>query len=169
MTRRGGASWTVTAVAILALLLTRSPAAHASDRATAERVLHMIYNNALYESEVDRLMREADHTPVFGGAGSPASARAKDRALTRDAMLLQRGAVLRDASERVAALATDAQLALLVQAAQQPDGPLNPVALDPAVAAVKRGFVEAIWNHIARYALSNANLLCRQGERSFCP
>jgi len=77
--------------------------------------------------------------------------------------------VLRDASQRVADYATDAQLALLVKATERPDGPVDDAALTPAVTAVKRGFVEAVWDHMARYARSNASVLCRQGERSFCP
>jgi hypothetical protein len=153
----------------LGLAMALHGAAQAADRATAERVLHIIYNSALYDSEVDRIMAEADHKSVFGGAGSAASARAKDRAMTRDAMLLQRDAVLRDASERVAALASDQDLAALVEATQKPDAPIDQSALAPAVTAVKRGFVEAAWDHMARYARSNSFILCRQGERSFCP
>jgi hypothetical protein len=143
--------------------------AQAADRATAERVLHIIYSSSLYDSEVDRIMAEADHKSVFGGPGSAPSARAKDRAMTRDAMLLQRDAVLRDASERVAGLASDKELAALVEATQKPDAPIDQGALGPAVIAVKRGFVEAAWDHMARYARSNSFILCRQGERSFCP
>jgi ketopantoate reductase len=106
---------------------------------------------------------------VFGGAGSAPSARAKDRAMTRDAMLKQRDAVLRDASERVAALASDKDFAVLLEATEKPDAPIDQGALDPAVIAVKRGFVEAVWDHMTRYARSNSFILCRQGERSFCP
>jgi hypothetical protein len=163
MARRGAAAFGLILAASLPAL------AHAADRATAERVLHIIYSDSLYDSEIDRIMAEADHKSVFGGVGSAASARAKDRAMTRDAMLLQRDAVLRDASERVAALASDQDLAVLVEATQKPDAPIDQGALAPAVIAVKRGFVEAAWDHVARYARSNSFILCRQGERSFCP
>lgn len=158
------------AAAAFGLMLAVLPAAaRGADRATAERILHIIYNTSLYDSEVDRIMAEADHKSVFGGAGSAASARAKDRAMTRDAMLQQRDAVLRDASERVAALTSDKDLAVLVEATQTPDAPIDEGALAPAVTALKRGFVEAAWDHMARYARSNSFILCRQGERSFCP
>jgi hypothetical protein len=153
----------------LALAFLVQAPAHAADRATAERVLHIIYSSSLYDSEVDRLMAEADQKSVFGGAGSAPSARAKDRSMTRDAMLLQRDAVLRDASERVAGLVKDEDLNALVHAADHPDEPLDQAALGPAVIAVKRGFVEAVWEHMARYARSNSFILCRQGERTFCP
>jgi hypothetical protein len=151
------------------ILLASATAAHAADRAAAERLLHTIYGDALYQSELDRIMAEADHKSVFGGAGSAPSARAKDRAMTRDAMLLQREAVLRDASERIAAETKDKDLDPLVQATNHPDAAVDENALAPAVVAVKRGFVEAMWEHLARYARSNSFILCRQGERSFCP
>jgi hypothetical protein len=157
------------ACALVLLLAALHGPAQAADRATAERVLLMIYNTGLYDSEIDRIMAEGDHKSVFGGAGAAPSARAKDRAMTRDAMLLQRDAVLRDASERVAAYASDKELAVLVQAADKPADTLDEGALAPAVAAVKRGFTEAAWDHMARYARSNSFILCRQGERSFCP
>jgi hypothetical protein len=157
------------AALVMAVIAATALPVRAADHAEAERVLQLIYGSALYQSEVDRLLLEADHKAVFGGAGSAPSARAKDRALTRQALLLQRDAVLRDASQRVADYATDAQLALLVKATERPDGPVDDAALTPAVTAVKRGFVEAVWDHMARYARSNASVLCRQGERSFCP
>ena len=156
-------------VAPLVLLLALPAAAHAADRATAERVLHIIYGDALYQSEVDRIMAEAATKSVFGGAGAAPSARAKDRAMTRDAMMLQRDAVLRDASERVAELVSDKELEPLAHAAEKPNDPVDQDALGPAVIAVKRGFVEAAWEHVSRYARSNSFILCRQGERSFCP
>jgi hypothetical protein len=150
------------------LLLLAAPA-RAADRATAERVLHIIYSDALYQSEVDKIMAEAATKSVFGGAGSALSARAKDRAMTRDAMILQRDAVLRDASERVAGLISDKVLQPLAHAAEQPDDPVDEATLGPAVIAVKRGFAEAAWDHVSRYARSNSFILCRLGERSFCP
>lgn len=157
------------AAAGLILAATLCMPARAADRATAERVLHIIYNESLYDAEVDRIMAEGDHKAVFGGSGSAPSARAKDRAMTRATLLLQRDAVLRDASERVAALASDEDLAVLMIATQKPDDPIDQEVLAPAVSAVKKGFLEAAWDHMARYARSNSFILCRQGERSFCP
>jgi hypothetical protein len=158
----------VSRIAPAVLLLLAAPA-QAADRATAERVLHIIYGDALYQSEVDKIMAEAATKSVFGGAGSAASARAEDRAMTRDAMMLQRDAVLRDASQRVADLLSDKDLEPLAHAAEKPDDPVDQASLGPAVIAVKRGFVEAAWDHVSRYARSNSFILCRQGERSFCP
>ena len=153
----------------LLLLLLAPAVAQAADRATAERVLHIIYGDALYQSEIDKIIAEAATKSVFGGAGSAPSARAKDRAMTRDAMMLQRDAVLRDASERVAGYVSDKDMEPLAHAAEHPDDPMDQAALSPAVTAVKRGFVEAAWEHVSRYARSNSFILCRQGERSFCP
>jgi hypothetical protein len=158
------------AAAVFGLMLSALPAAGwAADRASAERVLHIIYNESVYDSEIDRLLAEADHKAVFGGAGTAPSARAKDRAMTREALLKHRDAVLRDASERVAELASDGDFAVLLEAAENQSAPIDQGALAPAVSAVKRGFIEAVWDHMARYARSNSFILCREGERSFCP
>ncbi len=128
----------------------------------------MVYDIGLYQSEVDRIMQQADGRGVFGGRGSTPLSRARDRAMTRASMMAQRDAVLRVAADNVAARATDPQLQELLRLSATPDANVDKGLIDGAVTAVKAGFEAAVWDQMARTARGNAEFPCTKEQRSRC-
>ena len=88
--------------------------------------------------------------------------------LTRASMMAQRDAVLRLATQNVAARATDPQLSELQRMAASPSANLDQHLVDGAVTAVKAGFEAAMWDQMARTARGNAEFPCTKEQRSRC-
>jgi hypothetical protein len=147
------------AAALLVLLLASLPA-RAADVGRAHQVVTMIYDISLYDSELDRIMDQADSRGVYGGAGSTPFSRARDKSLTHVTMLSQREAVLSLATQKLAARATDQQLGAIK--------PLDQSQLDAAVTNVKASFEEAMWDQLARTARGNTMFPCTKDQRSRC-
>ena len=154
-------------VMIAAVLLGAVPA-RAADLDRAHQVVVMVYDIGLYNSELDRVMNEADSKGVYGGRGSTPTTRARDKSLTRATMLSQRDAVLSATTTRLAARATDAQLNDLLQMAATGSEPANHAELDAAVGAVKASFSEALWDQLARTARGNTMFPCTNNEKNRC-
>ncbi len=154
--------------AALALALFAAVPAWAADADRAHRVLVMVYDIGLYNSELDRVMNEADSKGVYGGAGSTASTRMRDKSMTRATMVAQREAVLSAATTRLAARATDAQLNALLQMAANGADPADHGQLDAAVGNVKASFEEALWDQVARTARGNTMFPCTKDARNRC-
>jgi hypothetical protein len=154
------------AAALLALLLASLPA-RAADVGRAHQVVTMIYDISLYDSELDRIMDQADSRGVYGGAGSTPFSRARDKSLTHVTMLSQREAVLSLATQKLAARATDQQLGALIDLAGGIK-PLDQSQLDAAVTNVKASFEEAMWDQLARTARGNTMFPCTKDQRSRC-
>ena len=153
--------------ALLLVLLAALPA-RASDVNSAHRVLTMIYDISLYDSELDRIMDQADSRGVYGGAGSSLFSRARDKSLTHATMLAQREAVLSLATQKLAARATDEQLAALLSMAAGGAPPADHSQLDAAVSNVKASFEDAMWDQLARTARGNTMFPCTKDQRSRC-
>ena len=149
-----------------AFLLLAMPA-WAADAGRAHQVLVMIYDIGLYNSELDRIMDEADSKGIYGGAGSTPITRARDKSMTRATMLAQRDAVLSGATTRLAARATDEQLNTLLQMASGAD-PADRRQLDAAVGNVKASFAESMWDQLARTARGNTMFPCTKDARNRC-
>ena len=142
--------------------------AHAADPDQAHRVIVMVYDIGLYETELNRIMDEADTRGIYGGPGSTAAARARDKAATRTTMLAQRNAVLSNATLRLAARATDEQLRAILQMAATNTTPTDHSQLDAAVVGTKASFEAAMWDQLARTARGNATALCTKTSRDRC-
>ena len=151
---------------LLAGALLATPAA-AADVAQSRQVVDLVYDVGLYNSEVDRVMKEAEGRGVFGGRGSTPATRAKDRELTRASMLGQREAVLRATIDAVAARASDLELRELMRVAEG-GTPVNQPMVDSAVATVKSSFNDALWQQLSQVARGNAEFPCLKGNRSAC-
>ncbi len=113
-------------------------------------------------------MAEAVTKGVYGGTGSTAASRARDRSMTRTTMLAQREAVLNAATIRVAAKASDPQLDALLRMAASGGNPADRPLVDSAVTLVKAGFEEALWDQLARTARGNAEFPCTNNQRNRC-
>ena len=153
--------------AALLLALVAAWPAWAADPGRAHQVIVMVYDIGLYTSELDRVMNEADSKGVYGGAGSTAAARMRDKSMTHATMVAQRDAVLSAATIRLAARATDAQLDALVQMAAGA-GPVDRSQVDAAVGNVKASFAEALWDQVARTARGNSMFPCTKDARNRC-
>ena len=153
--------------ALLLALLAALPA-HAADLNRAHQVVAMIYDFSLYDSELDRIMNQADSHGVYGGAGSTPFSRARDKSLTHATMLAQREAVLSLTTQKLAARATDEQLAALLGMAAGNAAPADHGQLDAAVSNVKASFEEAMWDQLARTARGNTMFPCTKDQRSRC-
>ena len=153
--------------ALMLLLLAAVPA-RAADLARAHQVILMVYDIGLYNSELDRIMNEADGKGVYGGAGSTATTRARDKTMTRATMLAQRDAVLSAATTRLAARATDEQLNSLLDLAATGADPADRTQLDAAVGNVKASFSESMWDQLARTARGNSMFPCTKDARNRC-
>ncbi len=152
--------------ALLVLLLAALPA-RAADVERARQVVSMVYDIGLYNSELDRIMDQADSRGVYGGAGSTPFSRARDKSLTHATMLSQREAVLSLATQKLAARATDQQLGALISLAGGVQ-PSDQGQLDAAVSNVKASFEEAMWDQLARTARGNTMFPCTKDQRSRC-
>ncbi len=139
---------------------------HAADFDQSRQVVLMIYDVGLYDSELDRVMHEADTKGIYAG-GTPA-ARARNRAATAALMLHQRDAVLNEAIGKVADRATDPELNELLRMASTGIPTANPKLLDAAVAVVKSSFEDALWDQLARTARGAGEFPCTQQQRSHC-
>ena len=155
-------------LAALLLLLFAAIPAHAADANRAHQVVVMIYDIGLYNSELDRVMDEADSRGVYGGKSSTPLTRARDKSMTRETMLAQREAVLNAATQRLASRASDQQLGVLLQMAATGATPSNHADLDAAVVAVKASFEEALWDQLARTARGNTMFPCTNNEKNRC-
>ena len=149
-------------------LLALTPAARAATPERAHRVLAMVYDIGLYQTELDRIMDQAASRGIYGGAGSSPASRARDRTMTRSTMIGQREAVLNAATIRVAAKASDPQLDVLLSMSNGGTGAANPALVDSAVAVVKAGFEDALWDQLARTARGNAEFPCTKDARNRC-
>ncbi len=148
----------------LALLPATVRAANVAD---ARQVVTIVYDMGQYTAELDRALHEADTRGVFGGRGSTAAGRSKDRDLTRASMLAQRESVLRATVDALAAKASDQQLRELLRVAG--GGAVTDKGLvDSAVAATKASFNDALWAQMTRVARGNAEFPCQRGDRSHC-
>ena len=154
-------------MALLLLVLLAALPARAADVNSAHRVVSMIYDISLYDSELDRIMDQADSRGVYGGAGSTPFTRSRDKSLTHATMLAQRDAVLSLATQKLAARATDGQLAALLGMAAG-GGPVDHAQVDVAVSNVKASFEEAMWDQLARTARGNTMFPCTKDQRSRC-
>ncbi len=153
-------------MALLGVLLSLSAQAAGLDR--AHRVIVMVYDIGLYNSELDRIMAQGDTRGIYGGAGSSATSRARDKSLTRATMLAQREAVLSAATTRLAARANDDQLNGLLTMAATGAEPADHAQIDAAVTAVKASFEEAMWDQLARTARGNSMFPCTNNEKNRC-
>jgi hypothetical protein len=149
------------------LLLVAALPARAADVGRAHQVISMIYDISLYNSELDRIMDQADTRGVYGGAGSTAFSRAHDKSLTHATMMSQRDAVLSLATQKLAGRATDQQLSALIDLAGGTQ-PANQSQIDAAVSNVKASFEEALWDQLARSARGNTMFPCTKDQRSRC-
>lgn len=156
--------WLLAAACLTASLAT----ARAATIERAHQVVAMVYDISLYDSELDRIMTEADTKGIYGGPGSTATSRSRDKALTHATMLAQREAVLSVATTKLAARASDAQLNTLLQMAQTGAEPSDKGQLDTAVSSVKASFEEAMWDQLARTARGNSMFPCSKEQRSRC-
>ena len=154
------------AVALLAFLTTLP--AQAADLGRAHQVVVMIYDIGLYNTELDRIMTEADSKGIYGGAGSTPTTRARDKSMTHATMLAQREAVLSVATTKLAARATDDQLNTLLQMAASGTEPADRGQLNAAVGNVKASFEEAMWDQLARTARGNSMFPCTKDARNRC-
>ena len=141
---------------------------HAASIDRARQVITMVYDFSLYDSELDRIMDEADTRGVYGGAGSTQAGRARDKSLTHATMLAQRAAVLDLATAKLAASASDEQLGELQHLAATGVEPSDRTQLDAAVGKVKASFVEAMWDQLARIARGNSMFPCTKDARRNC-
>jgi hypothetical protein len=146
---------------LLALMLA-SPV-YAATLERARQVVLMVYDIGLYTSELDRIMAEADTRGMFSSAN-----RARDHAVARSSMLAQRQAVLGVATANVAARATDPQLDALLAMAGSSGPPANQALVDSAVAVVKVGFEQAVWDQLARTTRGGREFPCTKDQRSHC-
>ncbi len=153
---------------VIAVLLAAASPGRAAQPDKAHRVLAMIYDIGLYQTELDRIMAEADSRGVYGGAGSTPASRMRDRSATRVSMLAQREAVLNAATQLVAARTSDAQLAALLTMASSPDAAVDRPLVEGAVSAVKAGFEQAVWDQLSRTARGNAEFPCTNNARNRC-
>jgi hypothetical protein len=112
-------------------------------------------------------MKEAEGRGVFGGRGSTAATRAKDRELTRASMLGQRDAVLRATTDAVAARANDLELRELMRVADGETG-VDQSLVNAAVTTVKSSFNDALWQQLSQVARGNAEFPCLKGNRGQC-
>ncbi len=142
--------------------------AHAADPDRAHQVVVMVYDIGLYETELARIMDQADTKGIYGGPGSTPILRARDKSLTRTTMLAQRQAVLNNATLRLAARATDAQLVALLQMAASNTTPADHTQIDAAVTNTKASFEEAMWDQLARTARGNSMFLCTKDAKNRC-
>ena len=154
--------------AILLMLFAASLPARAADASHAHQVVVMIYDVGLYNSELDRVMNEADSRGIYGASSSTPTSRARDKSMTHATMLAQREAVLNAATIRLAARASDQQLALLQQMAATGAEPANHADLDAAVSVVKASFSEALWDQLSRTARGNTMFPCTNNEKNRC-
>ena len=152
----------------LALMLFAAAPAWAADVGRAHQVIVMVYDIGLYNSELDRIMNEADSKGIYGGAGSTATTRARDKTMTHATMLAQRDAVLSAATTRLAARATDEQLNSLLDLAATGAEPADRTQLDAAVGNVKASFAESMWDQLARTARGNSMFPCTKDARNRC-
>ena len=151
---------------IVAALLTAP--VHAADVARARQVVLMVYDVGLYTAELDRIMEQAASRGVYGGAGSTAAGRARDRTLTRGTMLAQRDAVLNATISKVAARATNEQLNQLLRMAASDTAQVDRGIIDSTVGIVKGSFEEAAWDQLSRTARGNAEFPCTKDQQSRC-
>lgn len=151
---------------LAALLLLAALPAHAADAGRARQIVLMVYDVSLYTSELDRVMDQAASRGVYGGAGSTAAGRARDRTMTRQTMLAQRDAVLAATTARVAARATDPQIDSLLHMAAGQDA--DPALVQPTVTIVKSSFEESLWDQLARTARGNSEFPCTKEQKSRC-
>ncbi len=154
--------------AALALAVIAALPVRAADINRAHQVVEMIYDISLYNSELDRIMDEADSRGVYGGAGSTPTSRARDKALTHSTMLAQREAVLSITTTKLAARASNDQLDELLHLAASGAEPADRRQLDAAVTSVKASFAEAMWDQLARTARGNTMFPCSKDQRSRC-
>ena len=143
-----------------------NPGSYAADLDRSREVVRMVYDIGLYTTELDRIMTQADSRGVY--AGSTPAARARNRMTARTLMLGQREAVLRAATEKVAARATDPELNELLHMAAASAPSTNPQLVDEAVRVVKSSFEDALWDHLARTARGAAEFPCTKEQRSGC-
>ncbi len=151
---------------VLAFALLLTTRAFAADIETARRVVTMIYDISLYDSELDRIMDEADSRGIYGGPGSTVATRARDKSFTRATMLAQRDSVLSQTTQRLAARATDQQLDALLQMADNKQA--DQALVGAAVSAVKASFAEAMWDQLARTARGNSMFPCTKDIKNRC-
>jgi hypothetical protein len=129
----------------------------------ASQVVLMVYDIGLYTQELDRIMAQADSRGIFTSPN-----RAREHASVRTAMIAQREAVLRLAAANVAAHATDPQLDALLAMAASPSASVDQTQLNGAVAAVKAGFEQAVWDQLSRSARGNREFPCTKEQRFRC-
>ena len=158
---------TLRAAAVLLAVLWALPG-HAADISRARQVVTMVYDIGLYDSELERIMNEADSRGVYGGAGSTPFTRSRDKSLTHTTMLAQRDAVLSAAAMKLAFRATDGQLSGLLTMAATGAPPGDKSQLDAAVRNVKASFEEAMWEQLARTARGNSMFPCTREQRGQC-
>ena len=151
------------ALCLVAGLTTRIQAA---DFDRSREVVLMVYDVGLYDSELDRVMGQAESRGVY--AGSTPAARARNRGATRALMLAQREAVLNETIGKVASRATDPELNELLRMAASSGTTSNPQLLDAAVGVVKSSFEESLWDRLARTARGTAEFPCTREQRSRC-
>lgn len=142
--------------------------ANAASLDHARQVITMVYDIGLYQSELDRIMDEADSRGVYGGQGSTATSRLRDKNLTHATMLAQREAVLSVATSKLAGRASDEQLTVLLRMAATGTEPADPRELEATVGAVKSSFSDAFWERLASAARGNSMFPCSRDARSRC-
>lgn len=148
------------ALACVLALLAGPGGALAADAARSRQVVTLVYDIGLYNAELDRAIQQAEGRGVFG-VPTPAL-RTLDRDRTRAAMLGQRDAVLRAASEFVADRASDLELRDLLRVANG-EPPVDQALVDSAVAVVKASFNDALWHQMSTVARGNAEFRCVKG------
>lgn len=152
----------------LMLMLALAGPAGAADLDRAHQVIVMVYDIGLYNTELDRIMNEAEGKGIYGGAGSTAISRARGESMTRVTMRAQRDAVLSAATTRLAARATDEQLKSLLDLAATGADPADRTQLDAAVGNVKASFAESVWDQLARTARGASMFPCTKDARNRC-
>ena len=147
-------------IRVLLLGLAIATPACAADLGHARRLVTMVYDVGQYSAELDRLMARP--------SGAGATGRPRDRSLIHTLMLQQREAVLRAATEKVAARASDAQVDGLLNMAAEAEPPPDPATVAGAVAVVKSSFDEALGDQLARTSRGAAEFPCTKEQRSRC-